>query len=146
MKIDTQSLQAELTSAGVPLAERGSFMSIGLARAIAYRLPLPAAPVADPREFYVESCQPTVQQMAGAANETCVVDIDAITELTYQLWFFRYQVCHVGGRDESVAQVMDGMVRGNANVAPAIAEAVVSTENMKFNALAAHVIGKAIKE
>lgn len=145
MKIDTFALQKELSASGVSVTDRASFLAVGVARGLAWRLPLPHEAIADPRAFFAQECLEISRQVVCQVNETCVIDIDAVMELTYQLWFFRYQVCHIGCREEAIAGIVDAISNRTTGL-EAYHELTHRPSVEKFIALAGVVVGRAFKE
>lgn len=145
MKIDTSFISCEMEAAGVPLGDRAQLLSVGLSRAIAYRLPMPTAPVSAPRIWYAENCEREVLDTAAHVNEGCVIDLGDVTELTYKLWQMRYNVCFTGS-EEATANVLDSACQDSVLVSQPVAAMVTSVESRSLMSAVSRMVGKAMNK
>lgn len=145
MKLDTSFISVGMEAAGVPLEERGAHLSVGLARAIAYRLPLPTEPVSAPRIWYAENCEREVLDTAAFVNEQVVLDLGDVTELCYKLWTMRYNVCY-NGSEEATANVLDSACADSVVVSRPVAAIVASAESRPLMAGIARMVAKAMNK
>lgn len=78
----------------VPMEARGVYIEAQLAKLIAYRLPLPSAPLDGLQQYYAGNHAPLARQMVSAFNELFPVNVLTTLELVYVIWRFRYYLCH----------------------------------------------------
>ncbi len=129
MNLKLFSLTSAMESLNVPLDERAQMLSTSLARAIAYRLPIPAAAVADPKMMFLDSYKAQVEGVLAKLNERMVVDIDAILNAVGGIWLFRYRLVH-DANNMAVRDYCDSMLKVGAREFPtSVSETMIRSGN-----------------
>lgn len=105
-------------SLSVPFEQRSKLLSLALARAIAYHLPLPCERVQDPYIYFTTELKMTVDRTVAKYNEVILLDFNAVAETTRRLWLFRYRLLH-DCYSPNVLSFMDAMVRVGCKEVPA---------------------------
>jgi hypothetical protein len=85
-------------------------VTIGLARALAYDLELPQAPVEDPHMYYRSEHLQTVSTLVGRIMEVCLLDTDAVMKEVMSFYLFRYQSCYDNSMFHSQSGTSNGIV------------------------------------
>jgi len=128
MKFQTVSILATLESLEVPQQDQGSLLSLATARTIAYRLPIPAAPVANPYQYFVSTYRTQIEAALAELNERVIVNLDAVFGTIAGLWQTRYNVVH-DPNNTAVRDLLDGLVRcGTPDVPAPVSELLVRYE------------------
>lgn len=118
MKLNTQSIVADLDNIEVPLEERSYVLALALARAIGYALPLPTSPVDNPYVAFTEMHKAEVEAMVAQVNERIVLDVDTIIDLTARFWIFRVRMVY-DPNNAVVRQFTDAMIKvGSREIPP----------------------------
>lgn len=129
MKLNTQSVLSALDASGVALADRSYLLSVALARAVAYRLPLPTSPIENPYLHFTTTHKANVEAVLGEVNERIVVDIDATCDLICRLWVFRYRLVF-DTNNQAVRSFFDAMVKvGSRELPPKLSEWLIRYES-----------------
>lgn len=128
MKLNPQNISSDLDRYEIALGDRGYLLSVGYARALAYRLPMPTSPVADPYTYFAETHKAEIEETLGQINEKVVINIGAAADLTQRLWLFRYRLifdcCNA-----AVRSFMDAMLKvGTRELPPAVSELLIRYE------------------
>lgn len=110
MKFHLYSFTASMEELGVPLEQRTVLLSIALARAIGYKLPIPTAAVDDVRAYYEDQHRNNVDQTLAKINERIVFDLGEISNLAAAVWTFRYRMVH-DPSNPAVRDFLDNMVK-----------------------------------
>lgn len=71
----------------IDLTAAGSFV---LGEALGHSLALPTSVVANPTRWYKETHQTNVFSLLNSVNETHVIDMDEVEEISFKLWLCRY--------------------------------------------------------
>lgn len=146
MKLNTQSIMSELDRCGIALADRGYLLSVAIARAVAYQLPLPTSPVESPAVYFIETHKATAEGMLCEINERCVMNIDAAASLMQNLWIFRYRMVF-DCNNAACRGFLDAMVRvGSRELPPAVSELMTKYESSESLDLVTRAVGMAIEE
>jgi hypothetical protein len=103
------SVTAAFESLGVPLEERSEAISVALARAIGYKLPIPAQPVESATAYFCENHKDAVLRTLAQINERVVFDLDEVCSTAGAVWLFRYRMAHDPNND-AVRDFLDKMV------------------------------------
>jgi hypothetical protein len=77
---------------------RSKVLACGVALALAYKLPLPSGPVADPDNFYNMQVSALVNDPMSEINEGVVFDLKAAVEYCRTFWLMRNAAAHDGGQ------------------------------------------------
>lgn len=122
---------AELFDAqNVPYENRTRLLTLALARALAYALPIPVTAVADPYIHFTTELKMEVDRTAAVFNERIVLSLDAVAETTRRLWLCRYRLVHQAN-SSAVRQFLDAMVRvGSPTVPPEVSALLVETDSV----------------
>ncbi len=146
MRINTFSIMGELDRCGVSLQERGYLLTVAFARAVAYRLPLPAEPVENPYRYFIETHKAAAEEMLSEINERVVLDIDAAADLLQRVWIFRYRLVH-DAHNVAVRNFLDAMIRvGSRELPPAVSELMVRCKDNDALDIITRAVGMAIEE
>lgn len=78
--------------------QRETILATCVARAIATMLPLPSSAVNEINSHYTMTHSQTVMELVSGFNESFVLDIRVVMDLTFKFYKLRYDVCH-GMRD-----------------------------------------------
>lgn len=117
-----QSTLSLLNASDLSLDQRPAMLALSFARAIAYKLAIPAEPCTGSlSECFNTHYRATVVNEACAINETCVFDVDRAVDLTRQIWLLRYRMVHEPS-NPAIATALDNLVD---QAAPAIAPELV---------------------
>lgn len=144
MKINTQSIMGELDRFGVALADRSYVLSVAFARAVAYQLPLPTSPVADPYAAFIETQKVAVEDMLSQVNESVVLSFDATADLVQRLWVFRYRMVF-DPNNSAVRGFLDAMIRvGSRELPPKLSEMMVNYASSDVLDAITRVVGAAV--
>ena len=100
----------------------GHLNAILTASALAYRLPLPTAPVLRAEEYYIIHCLGGVEEQLGRLNEYLVIDFDQTLTLTRKLWLQRYRMVHQPTSDEAMHLMLHATIEAEAELAPVYRE------------------------
>jgi len=73
---------------------RTARIEMALARQIAFRLPLPSAPVVGLVKYYAETSSPLVRKAISDLNEQYPINTEFTLNLTFELWRQRYLLVH----------------------------------------------------
>lgn len=71
--------------------EANKVIALGLARAIAYKLPLPSTPVESLISYFDLTCKPVSETQIAEINEILPLDIPIAKEYTLAVWTIRYR-------------------------------------------------------
>lgn len=108
------SLNAESNTFLVNIGSTGKSktkaVTLGLARAIAYRLDLPPGPVEDIFSFYRAEKQTDVSRDVGRINEVCLLDTNAVLKEVEAFFMFRYQSVYDNAMFHSQSTTGNGIV------------------------------------
>lgn len=143
-KINT-NIASVLDGFNVPYPMRGKLVCFAIARAMAYHLSLPSAPVGNPTMQYNDSHRGFVANVLSAINEVMVFDIDAAEDLTAKIWKMRYELVHNPAALTSVKLVDMVALCDNRDIAPAILEAAQYDESRALASLTS-ALSKDLKE
>lgn len=128
----TESILSILNNADVALPEREKVLSIATARAIGYKLPIPAVPVENPYQYFSDTLAGQVDKAVCQINEANVVNVDSILSLIRGIWLFRYKLVH-DPANPTVSQFFDAMIRVGIDEVPAeMSETIVSEDRAKL--------------
>ena len=94
MKSAIRNLPGVLDTHSVALPDRSYVLALGLARAMAYRFPLPTSPVDIPLSYFTLQYQEVMSSFLSEVNEQMVLNIDLTVLLTKRLWMMRYDVLY----------------------------------------------------
>ena len=133
-KINT-NIASVLDGFNVPYPMRGKLTCFAIARAMAYHLALPSAPVGNPTMHYNDSHRSFVGNVLSGINEVIVFDIDAAEELTAKIWKLRYELVHNAAALTSVKLIDMVALCDNRDIPPAVLEAVRFEESRALAAL-----------
>ena len=67
----------------------------GIAKAVAYHLPIPSSPVENLRRYFLEQHNVGVMEFVADVNEAIVVDTDKVIDLVFRIWKTRYEVVYL---------------------------------------------------
>lgn len=84
--------------ASVTNIQRDTILATCIARAIAAMLPLPTSAVNEINSHYTMTHSQTVMELVSGFNESFILDIRTVMDLTFKFYKLRYDVCH-GMRD-----------------------------------------------
>lgn len=118
MKLNLFSLTSTMESLGVPLEKRPELLTVSLARAMSYKLPVPSMPVESAKEYYKTYHQESVQRVLARINERVVFDLDRISELVCAIWMFRYELAH-DPFNSALRDFLDAMLKVGGRSVPA---------------------------
>lgn len=140
MKLNLSRIHSDLDAFNVSLEDRGSFTSVAAARAIAYQLPIPAAPVANPALHYTTELLSTANDELGRVNESVVIDFGQAAAAVKGLWLTRYAVAH-DPQNPAVRECLDQAVRasGAGRISPVAAKVVAQYPSMALESFARHL-------
>lgn len=112
MIIDVAELKKQVVNvrsiAEIPSGLRSKLIETGLARAVAYGVDLPTAPVGNPVTYFASNGK-DAKAALSVINETNVIDISRILSLATTIWLTRYNAVFVPSSRESMettAQVL----------------------------------------
>lgn len=112
MIIDVAELKKQVLNvrsiAEIPSGLRAKLIETGLARAVAYGVDLPSAPVGNPVTYFASNGKDAKAALA-VINETNVFDIQRTLSLATSIWLARYNAVFVPSSRESMelaAQVL----------------------------------------
>lgn len=135
----TESVMSILDSADVAVADRQKLLCTALARVVAYSLPIPTEAVENAYDFFSATYSDQVSREACKINEHCIIDIDAVVDLTQRIWLFRYRLVH-DGSNSTVRQFLDAMIRvGTREVPPNVSELLVQENSELLEAVASRL-------
>lgn len=118
MKLNIQSILAQLSEGGVSLEDRGYLLSIALGRALAYNLALPLRSVENPWVEYTTLHKAYVENQLSLVNERIVIDIGTTSDLVCRLWVFRYRLAF-DAKNSAVKTLLDSMIKVGDREVPA---------------------------
>ncbi len=125
MNVKLFSLTSTMESLNVPLDERAQLLTTALARALSYRLAIPAAPVADPKLYYYDTYKAQIESVLAKINERMVIDIDTITAQVGGIWLFRYRLAH-DQNNMGVREYCDSLLKvGSKEFPGAVSEGMI---------------------
>lgn len=125
MKINTATIAAELDRFEVQLADRGFVLAIAVARAVAYRLPVPSSPVDNAQTYFKHTHLADVEQMLSEVNEQVVLNIDVATNLISGMWLFKYRLVY-DCQNKAVRTFLDALIKtGTRELPPQVSEILI---------------------
>ena len=128
MKLNTQSITADLDSIEVPLEDRSYVLALAFARAVGYALPLPTSPVDNPYVAFTTLHSAEVEALASQLNERAVIDVDTVVDLTSRIWIFRVRMLY-DATNSTVRQFLDSMIKvGSREIPPKTSEFLIKYE------------------
>jgi len=89
-----QAVRNALSRGSVNLGSTSDITAMGVAKSIAYSLPIPAGAVKNPRTYFLEQNGVLVSDRVSDINECLVVDVKKVQDLAYRIWTVRYNVVH----------------------------------------------------
>lgn len=102
----------------------GKIVAITTCEAISVSLKIPSEPVGNPTRFYANEHKVNVLRIADTLNQYTLVDIDAINDMTFHLWLFRYKLVHATN-DPKEGRLLSLILLGDsAYMPPAYTEAL----------------------
>lgn len=105
-----------------PEANTQEAISVVLAHALAYNLPLPTSEVDSPNNHFINTFLSGVEETVGALNEYYILDIDPILHLTRELWITRYNAVYRPTSPEAYAHTLSYLKHLDLRVAPRVAK------------------------
>lgn len=117
MKFAIRQLPRVLDTHGVSLQDRSYVLALGLARAIAYQLPIPSSPVDIPLSFFALQYLGQVNDVLSEVNEQIVINIELATSLVKKLWLLRYNVVFEM-ENATVRHLLDETIAGGSTEIP----------------------------
>lgn len=113
MIIDVVELKKQVVNvrsiAEIPSGLRAKLIETGLARATAYGVDLPTAPVGNPITYFASNGK-DAKAALSAINDTNVVDISRILSLATTIWMARYNAVFVPSSRESMELTAQSLV------------------------------------
>lgn len=113
MIIDVAELKKQVVNvrsiAEIPSGLRAKLIETGLARAVAYGVDLPTAPVGNPITYFASNGK-EAKAALSAINETNVIDISRILSLATTVWMARYNAVFVPSTRESMEQTAQALI------------------------------------
>lgn len=107
-----------LDTHGVGMRDRTYVLALGVARAIAYVLPLPTTPAEVPMVHFSLTCYGKAASDISEINEQVVINTDLAMALTKKLWMLRYNVLH-DMDNETARRVLDDTIElGSSEIPP----------------------------
>lgn len=94
MKISASNIASTLVELGIPAEASHQYLVVALARVLGYLLPVPAAPVEHPAEFFQSSYGDSINGALDALNERMPVDYGVVVDLSRKVWELRYGIVH----------------------------------------------------
>jgi hypothetical protein len=85
-------------------------VTLGLARAIAYRLDLPPGPVEDIFQYYRTEHLTDVSRDVGSINEICLLDTSAVLKEVEAFYMFRCQAVYDNGMFHTQSTIGNGII------------------------------------
>jgi hypothetical protein len=76
------------------LPNRDKAALLVFSRLIAFQLPLPSSPVEFPNEYYLNSLTAQANSEISEINESIVVDVAFLQEVTRKVWLTRYDLVY----------------------------------------------------
>lgn len=113
MIIDVAELKKQIVNvrsiAEIPSSLRAKLTETGLARAVAYAVDLPSAPVGNPVVYFASNAKDAKTCLASI-NETNVIDISRILSLATTVWMARYNMVFAPATRESMEMTAQALL------------------------------------
>jgi len=113
MIIDVAELKNQVVRvrsiAEIPSSLRSKLIETGLARAVAYGVDLPSAPVGNPITYFASNGK-NAKAALSVINETNVIDVSRILSLATTIWMARYNAVFVPSSRESMEQTAQALI------------------------------------
>lgn len=101
------TIRGVLTGAGaLNDAGRAGLVAGALARAIAFRLPLPSSPVENLAGYYTMSHDQQVCDIIAGFNEHLIVDVRLVREQTFNFYRLRYDLVYCVQQNEAALSII----------------------------------------
>lgn len=94
MYLNTNAIQLTLESAKVKPEDRSNVCTLAAAKSVAFRIPVPAEPVASPSLHFTSKLSQLALEALGEINERVVIDFQKACDTTKRLWLVRYGLVH----------------------------------------------------
>lgn len=100
---------AKLDLSAVPVESREAVVTLSTARLLSYQLSLPSEAV-EPYGYFNANFKTDIEKAAALVNESVVININDVVELTRRVWVFRYRMAYEPSH-ASVTQLIDNLLR-----------------------------------
>lgn len=107
---------------GVGMRDRTYVLALGVARSIAYQLPIPTTPQEVPMVHFSLSCYGQAAATISDVNEQVVINTDLCMMLVKKLWLLRYSVVHDMGCEVTRRALDEAVEIGSSEVPPHASE------------------------
>jgi hypothetical protein len=132
MKPMIRSVQNLLDTYSVALGDRSYMLALGLARCIAYDLPIPTTAVDVPLSYFALNHTATINDLLGDINEQVVINMELASSLIKKLWLMRYNVVY-DSSNVAVQDVLDSIIsKGSPELPPNMKEMYARYTNRGF--------------
>ena len=87
-------IRQTMTDLNVPLEKRSLYLSVAVAKVVAYAQPLPTSRLESAITHYNETILASVEHTLAGINEATLIDIPVCLNLTFKFWLMRYRIAH----------------------------------------------------
>lgn len=94
MNINPLTLNQIISKSTLQMDNRKYLVSLSIARALGYNLPIPTSAVEAPSKYFNDVNKITIEDCLAKINEVSVINIQETYELTYKIWMMRYSLVY----------------------------------------------------